>query len=105
MAAQRGPRLVIRGGNKIDKLIRDTKRAQRRPMGIRIGFFASAKYQDGTPVAAVAAWHEFGAPKVRLPSRPYFPQRPARTWRTPCGAFCGSTWTRETRTSLGGWPA
>ena len=27
---------------------------------IKIGFFSHAKYSDGTPVAAVAAWNEFG---------------------------------------------
>lgn len=27
---------------------------------VDIGVFASAKYPDGTPVAAVAAWNEFG---------------------------------------------
>jgi len=36
--------------------------------GVDIGFFASAKYQDGTYVAAVAAWNEFGT--KNNPERP-----------------------------------
>ena len=41
--------------------------------GIDVGFFASAKYQDGTYVAAVAAWNEFGTRKggkVHIQERP-----------------------------------
>ena len=43
---------------------------------VEIGFFATAKYPDGTPVAAVAAWNEFGTRRpngrVGTPSRPFF---------------------------------
>lgn len=35
-----------------------------------VGFFSTAKYPDGTPVAAVAAWNEFGT--SRIPERPFF---------------------------------
>lgn len=35
---------------------------------VDIGVFASAKYPDGTPVAAVAAWNEFGT--ATIPERP-----------------------------------
>lgn len=35
---------------------------------VDIGVFASAKYNDGTPVAAVAAWNEFGT--ATIPERP-----------------------------------
>ena len=37
---------------------------------VAVGFFANAKYPDGTPVAAVAAWNEFGT--RRIPERPFF---------------------------------
>lgn len=43
---------------------------------VEIGFFSTAKYPDGTPVAAVAAWNEFGTRRkngnVGIPSRPFF---------------------------------
>ena len=35
---------------------------------VDVGVFASAKYPDGTPVAAVAAWNEFGT--ATIPERP-----------------------------------
>lgn len=35
---------------------------------VDVGVFASAKYPDGTPVAAVAAWNEFGTETI--PERP-----------------------------------
>ena len=43
-----------------------------------VGFFATAKYPDGTQVAAVAAWNEFGttneADETHIPERPFFRQ-------------------------------
>lgn len=36
------------------------------------GFFETAKYDDGTPVAYVAAQNEFGHPAENIPSRPFF---------------------------------
>lgn len=43
--------------------------------GIRVGFFSSDRYQDGNPVADVAAKHEFG---VDVPERPFFRQTVSR---------------------------
>lgn len=39
---------------------------------LEVGFFESAKYPDGTPVAYVAAIQEFGYPEGNIPSRPFF---------------------------------
>lgn len=39
----------------------------------RVGFFETARYDDNTPVAAVARWNEYGTPKI--PMRPFV--RPA----------------------------
>jgi hypothetical protein len=36
----------------------------------RIGYFSSARYEDGTPVATVAAIQEYGAPSKGIPARP-----------------------------------
>lgn len=38
----------------------------------RVGFFEQHRYPDGTPVAQVAAVHEFGAPSKNIPPRPFF---------------------------------
>jgi hypothetical protein len=37
---------------------------------VSVGFMASATYPDGTPVAAVAFWNEFGG--IDRPARPFF---------------------------------
>lgn len=37
----------------------------------RVGWFPSAKYEDGTPVALVALVQEFGSPKNKVPPRPF----------------------------------
>jgi hypothetical protein len=40
-------------------------------MVAQIGFPSGANYEDGTPVATVAAIQEFGAPAVKIPARPF----------------------------------
>ena len=37
----------------------------------KVGFFEGAKYDDGTPVAYVAAIQEFGVPEKNIPSRSF----------------------------------
>lgn len=39
---------------------------------VSAGFFESAKYTDGAPVAYIAAIQEFGYPEGSIPSRPFF---------------------------------
>lgn len=59
----------IRGG----RALRDFIQRARQAGGVKrieVGFFESARYPDGTPVAAVAAWNEFGA--ANIPERPFF---------------------------------
>lgn len=45
---------------------------------LKVGFFKTAKYPDGTQVAAVAAWNEFGTRTekggIHIPERPFFRQ-------------------------------
>lgn len=38
----------------------------------KVGFFESAKYADGTPVAYVASIQEFGSAPQGIPARPFF---------------------------------
>lgn len=37
----------------------------------KVGWFPSAVYESGQPVAQVAAIHEFGAPAANIPPRPF----------------------------------
>lgn len=48
---------------------------------LEVGFLENATYPDGTPVAAVAFWNEFGT--LHAPARPFFRQMIAKespTW-------------------------
>ena len=66
---------ALSGGDKIHKALADIA----RKMGggsVSIGFMEGAVYPDGTPVAAVAFWNEYGGPN-RQP-RPFFRQMIAK---------------------------
>lgn len=56
----------------------------------KVGWFESAKYEDGTPVAYVATIQEFGAPERSIPARPFM--RPTQAeksneWRETAAAL------------------
>ena len=55
------------GSEALEKLADQIKKSK-----LEVGFFESAKYPDGTPVAYVAAIQEFGYPAGNIPSRPFF---------------------------------
>lgn len=55
------------GSEALKKLAEQIKKSK-----LEVGFFESAKYPDGTPVAYVAAIQEFGNPAGNNPSRPFF---------------------------------
>ena len=38
----------------------------------KVGWFESARYENGTAVATIAAIHEYGAPGRNIPPRPFF---------------------------------
>ena len=73
----------VRGGQKLDKFLRDARAAQSRSKKVDVGFFSSARYppvrqgknggQKQTPhfVATVAAFNEFGT-SAGTPERPFF---------------------------------
>ena len=56
------------GGKKLQRLLREAGKGG--VSGVKVGFFSTARYEDGTPVAAVAAWNEFGTETI--PERPFF---------------------------------
>lgn len=39
---------------------------------VKVGFIDGATYPDGTSVAQVAAWNEYGQPENNQPPRPFF---------------------------------
>lgn len=55
------------GSKALEKLADQIKKSK-----LEVGFFESAKYPDGTPVAYVAAIQEFGYPEGNIPSRAFF---------------------------------
>jgi len=70
----------IKGAEGLSKALGDI--ARRMGSGkVDVGFMAGATYPDGTPVAAVAYWNEYG--NVGQPARPFFRQmiaKEAGTW-------------------------
>ena len=69
--------MAVRGGHILRAKLRAALAAQ-GIKSLRVGFFESARYPDGTPVAAVMAWQEFGTRRAdgsqHIPERPAFRQ-------------------------------
>lgn len=64
------PDSILSGSDAVMKALEDIA----RKMGggeVSVGFMGNATYPDGTPVAAVAFWNEFGKPPYQ-PPRPFF---------------------------------
>ena len=61
----------VRGGRKLKEFLRKARTAAARSKGVSVGFFKTARYSDGTYVAAVAAWNQFGVPSRNIPERPF----------------------------------
>ena len=49
---------TIKGGDRLNRWLRIAKTAE--GAHVAVGFFETGRYPDGTPIAAVAAWNEFG---------------------------------------------
>ena len=65
----------VTGGRKFASFFRRVRAAQASSVkAIDFGVFATAKYPDGTPVASVAAWNEFGTERN---GKQHVPERPA----------------------------
>jgi hypothetical protein len=63
---------TIRGGDKFEAALAVLAHKLARKETLRVGFLENATYPNGTPVAMVAAIQNYGAPKVRIPPRPFF---------------------------------
>ncbi len=63
---------TISGGEKLKERLEAIARAAASAATLKVGFMAGATYPDGTSVPMVAAIQEWGAPRARIPPRPYF---------------------------------
>lgn len=63
---------TIKGGEKMAARLEGIARTIRNASTVRIGFLEAARYPDGTPVAMIAAIHNYGAPRAGIPPRPFF---------------------------------
>lgn len=59
---------TLTGGKAIEKALAEIGR--KMSGSVNVGFLANATYPDGTSVAQVAFWNEFGT--TTIPSRPFF---------------------------------
>jgi len=59
----------MQGGEKLTAALKRIAE-QMGEQHVRVGFLEGATYPDGTPVAAVAFWNEYG--NGRAPARPFF---------------------------------
>lgn len=52
--------------DELDNLVKEAK-----SLSVDVGWFKGHTYSDGTPIAYVAAIHEFGSPTTNIPPRPF----------------------------------
>lgn len=81
-----GARATTRGGDKMAQVLAEI--GSRAAGRVKVGYLEGATYPDGTSVAQVAAWQEFGTPGALFP----IPPRP--TFRIMIGKHKGE-WGRE----------
>ena len=61
----------MKGIGSIKAKLKNIAKSYESNKQVRAGFLGGAPYPDGTPVALVAAVHEFGAPAKGIPVRPF----------------------------------
>lgn len=59
----------MKGGSALARHLREIARRLGDGVSLRVGFLEDAKYPDGTPVAQVAMWSEYGT--STSPPRPF----------------------------------
>lgn len=62
----------ISGGDLLSKALEGISKDIKNGGSVDVGFLEDALYPDGTSVAMVAAIQEFGAPRAKIPPRPFF---------------------------------
>lgn len=61
---------TISGGDKLEAALKAIAEKLEGANGVRVGFLEGGRYEDGTSIAAVAFWNEYGT--SRAPPRPFF---------------------------------
>ena len=68
--------MAVKGGDKFNEFFRNFKNKTRQKGQLASGFFSNSVYPDGTKVAQVAFWNEYGTltknNKQFIPPRPFF---------------------------------
>lgn len=64
--------IAFKGGDKMQSVLEKMKDRLGKAQKLDVGFMEGATYPDGTPVAMVAAIHNYGAPAAHIPARPFF---------------------------------
>ena len=62
----------VSGGGKLGAYLRKLAGRIDKANTLEVGFFENAQYPNGTKVASVAAFNEYGVPSHNQPPRPYF---------------------------------
>lgn len=84
------------GGARAKQVLESIGRTAKGDPYVRVGYLESSTYPDGTPVAQVAFWQEFGTPGARfpIPPRPTFRMMIAKhkkEWGPQLGALLKSS--------------
>jgi hypothetical protein len=69
----------IRGGQRLERALAELAARLGRRDTLRVGFLRNAKYPDGTQVALIATFQDFGTGTI--PPRPFFRNMVARKQR------------------------
>lgn len=62
----------LSGGEKLEKYLNELSKKVSKAASLNVGFMEDKIYPDGTQVAAVAAFNEYGVPSHNQPPRPFF---------------------------------
>jgi hypothetical protein len=64
--------LKLSGGDKLEKYLMELAVKVQKPATLNVGFLEGATYPNGTSVAEIAAYNEYGVPSHNQPPRPFF---------------------------------
>lgn len=62
----------VTGGQEFERRMAEIARMLGGGAALKVGFLSKATYPGGTPVAVIAAIHNYGAPRAGIPPRPFF---------------------------------
>ncbi len=63
---------VLKGSAQLRAALKELAKKVAEPATLKVGFFEGSTEADGTSVPMLAAIHNYGAPKVGIPPRPFF---------------------------------